>query len=294
MPFILHSRAFLPLFLISNIIFDTPLQATPRPEDSPEVVECEKRLAIALRFQNLISEPVPGLFESILDNANLHYQDLNFSTKTIKPDKEHEGWDVVLVTNVLNSKGRRLGYVKRAFSSNLTEMRFSDIKFEKGIPSFMNIPESIPLVPGRGIPTQAFVTLMQMKIAGVQYGGLKYAETGPTSNWVTSLELIHNPTILKWMKRHPHSVLPNFLVSLALPQTTTGRYISTVLTQSGHQIDKIVVTETRMAMAFDFPDDDDVENTPYVKTLTKGLTSLDEVPYSFRLFFTLSPREKKN
>jgi hypothetical protein len=132
--------------------------------------------------------------------------------------------------------------------------------------------------------------MMQMKIVGIPYGGLKYAEAG-VSSLVTALELRQDPGIEEWMERHPRSIVPDILISNAIFRTSTGRYISTVLTQSGHHIDKIVVTDTEMGGIYDFPDDN-FEDDQYVRLLRKGLNNFDEMPVSFRLHFTLSPLQK--
>jgi hypothetical protein len=280
-----------------------PINGAPRGDRRPEVIECEKSLAVGIKFLYVITHPVKGLYQSIPAQGIFKYQNFSFVTSRERMKADNLGWDFVMVTRVYRENNREKDYensgsIERWFLNDLTVMNFSDARLKyvsssgKEVPNFIDDPRTIPLVIGRGIPTQAYITLMQMKMAGVPYGGLKKASTANISNLTTSLELLQDPTIQIWMKKHPSYILPDILIANGILKTSTGRYMSTVLTQSGHHIDKIEVTDTGMGGVFDFPTSDAQERDKYVRLLRMGLSNLDLLPIGFKLHFTLSPIPK--
>jgi len=287
------NRVFLPLLITLELGF--PFQVFPANKNT--LNGCEKRLTIASKYKDLVTEPVVNLYDSIPVNQGFRYGGLYFLTLKEDIEKVKPGWEFAIETQVLNKYGESVGSVERWFSKDLAQMNFVDARLTRfsdpsnNVPQFINNNGIPPLVREKGNPTLGYLTWMQMKIAKIPYGGLKTAESGEINNVVTALELIHDPSIKDWLRRNPEGIVPSELISKAILKTATGRYISTVLTQSGHHIDKIEVSDTQMAGVYDFSEVE-IENNPYVRFLRKGLSNRDQIPISFRLKFTLSPLSK--
>lgn len=198
-----------------------------------------------VKTKHFVVNPVPGLYESIPAEPMIGHG--NWSFGTVGREKSY-------VTNILyeiEADGRRsslMGSVKRNLSRDNTHLEFAGagLKSELGnltdLPSFIDYPGTKPLVPGRGIPLQTFATLMQMRIAHVPYGGLRSASSNPISNVATALNLYTSEPILEWMRLNPGTAPPTTLIEEMFLTTPTGRYMYTVLTQSGHRITNLSIT----------------------------------------------------
>ena len=100
-------------------------------------------------------------------------------------------------------------------------------------PSSKRVPKELrwvneggaPLVTGRGTPLQTYVTLMQLKSAGIEFGQVTQAKMSTIINAQTCLEL----EALR--RKHPGAA-----VDKLIEQTQSGIYGSTNLTQAGSTI----------------------------------------------------------
>lgn len=114
----------------------------------------------------------------------------------------------------------------------------ADLELHENYSAFASVPGVVPLVEGKGVPLQALVTLMQMRMAGVSYGTLTKAVSHIT-NEKTQSELNNSTEIKSFLKKYPGQRPPNEMIARALPETHTYRYFSTFLIQSGHKIKKV-------------------------------------------------------
>lgn len=108
----------------------------------------------------------------------------------------------------------------------------------------------IDLIADRGIPSAAFLTLLQMRILGVPYGHLKYLETTDITNKVTWVQLRKDLAVAKWTDIYPDLPVPAAYIKPIILRTSTGRYIQTILAQAGVQIQDFEVVEGTSASVF--------------------------------------------
>jgi hypothetical protein len=146
-----------------------------------------------------------------------------------------------------------VGTVKRIVSADKTTLTLENAQLKylapqsMSIPSFVQIDGVVPLVPGKGIPTQTFITLHQMKREGVQYGSLKKISVPNIENLQTLLELRNDLMIRSWMEMNPTVPIPAALIEDAFLETHTGKYLETIALQSGHRIKRVRVTSSVIA-----------------------------------------------
>lgn len=201
-----------------------------------------------------VHAPVPGLYASI-PNRDVRLPNVEMLTKETTQDYLGNGarnYPIQYKTIVaiydrhraasgdLRTVGR--GDFTRSFSESRDAISFdgASLYWSRRPEAFVNVPGVTPLVAGKGIPLQALVTLLQMKRAGVPYGGLKVAESS-IDNERTLRELAQRPAIREYMQAPNLAAVPGELIAAELPYTHTYRYLSTVLTQSGHRITRITV-----------------------------------------------------
>jgi hypothetical protein len=162
------------------------------------------------------------------------------------------------------------------------------------IPSFLDLERVVPLVPGRGVPLSALVTLVQMKLAGVEYGSLKEAHTNEIGNLRTALALHRFPEIRRWQAEHPKEPVPGHIIAKAILSTSIGRYLETVLALSGHRIVDVEVTGGHPMRLRDWPGYAGVSLHPSLYWLvhdeTEGDLSPDAaLPFGFTIHLKLAP-----
>ncbi len=190
-----------------------------------------------------VSVPVKGLWDSIPE------RDVDtFELRTLTQDNsrmlEWEGTDIPMKSFSTDvNVQREHGSIIRSFSQNKQIMwaEKAELQFEKA-PRWAKIPGVVHLVPNKGIPIQLFVTLMQMKMAGIKYGSLKhvFAEIG---NVQTQMELNRSPEIRAHLKATRNERPPNEMIERAFHLTQTYSYFETFLTQSGHRIKDVRIAK---------------------------------------------------
>ena len=237
----------------------------------------------------LIDKPVDGLYDSIPNASRLEIGDL--SLRVIKAFGITQPWDVGFVSVVGSFAHSALAVADRKFSADRTKMMLSSIRTRdqsiraKHAPAFVLNPGSIELIRGRGIPTSVFLTFHQMRVAGVTYGRLREVLTSEITNQVTAFELRNRASIAEWIKSHPSQVLPVNLLASEILNTSTGRYITTTLTQAGLRITSIVVQGGRLKEIREL-----VECTgPELLEARQGLGAQDVVPINFMITLKVEP-----
>lgn len=119
---------------------------------------------------------------------------------------------------------------------------------ELGTPPNWIKPTGVPeLVSGKGVPTHLYVTLNQMKLAGIKPGELKHGEISNITNMETAVAIRNSPEFQTWLKANPKKkTVPGSLLATIFLKTPTGRYVQTVLTQSGHKIKGVFIEDTKI------------------------------------------------
>ena len=168
-----------------------------------------------------IREPLPGLFESI-DVARPP------AGWTFQDSPSQEGRGRVLRTDVATNcpRGEPLsGYFIRAYEPATATFEFREA-FLRTLPPWT--PAGLPLVPGRGTPTAAYVSMYQMRKLGVTPGALCLLRLRMIENVETILHL-------EWLRqRNPGRSLDELI-----GQTASVQYAETAIIQSGHRISAI-------------------------------------------------------
>ncbi len=165
---------------------------------------------------------VDGLFDSI---------DVNFKPKGLKPI------DIIgrhpIYGNQIRTKFENYeGYFIRNFDTNTKTFTFNH-GFIEDLPAWVN-DVKIPLVQGKGIPTQAYFTLRQMKLLGIAKNEIKKVKMVTIQNFET-MAYIHNTMKAK-----------NFfnISSVDILAAPSNAYAKTVITQAGYEITSGKIVET--------------------------------------------------
>lgn len=188
-----------------------------------------------------VNKPIPGLYDSIPTAALIETTSLRIVTRE---GPESNRFSTEIYSN-LSSMERQvlLATVSRSFFEDSSTIKLnhsvlkSVVDLSPRAPKFIQLPGVISLVDGKGVPTNLFITLMQMKMANIQYGSLRSLSTNIT-NLQAKLEILHQSSVWNWLQKNKSATtIPAELIEGALPSTQSGRYIETLLTQSGHQIE---------------------------------------------------------
>lgn len=185
-----------------------------------------------------IDHPIPGLYASIPEQP----LELTDGVTTIRSYTREDG--DVIVTGTVEHHGQSVGLFSRRFSRGRDSMSLEGASLWEGAQSFMNVSGITPLVEGRGIPTQALVTLHHMRLAGVRYGGLRLVESY-IGNARTAAELLGSEPVREWIETHPNEKIPHSLLEPLFLSTSSGQYMQTFLTQSGHRVTRVEISEVR-------------------------------------------------
>lgn len=202
---------------------------------------CAPDLASIHAADGRVNQPVPGLWASIPD----HDIDIGtFKTET-KTSFGPYLWDwqfphVHKFETALTVRGE-VGDVRRNFdqSKQIMWAYRSDLQIGS-VSHWVKIPGVVPLVRKKGIPIQLLVTLMQMKMAGVEYGSLRLLQSNITNDYTQS-QLSRAPEIRAFLKASRNERPPNEMIARWFHTTQTYKYFETFLTQSGHRIKNIRV-----------------------------------------------------
>lgn len=161
-----------------------------------------------------IDEPVPGLFDGVDPHAQIADWELHdvFST-------EPDGTKVI--ETHINLPDSSEGYMERAYNPATKKLELRNA-FCDQLPRWVN--ESKPaLIKDKGVPTVTYLTIRQMKLLGVDYGGLNKIKMSTIQNVRAVVEF--NVLLME-------GVDPD----VAVMRTHSVDYAKTALVQSGHQI----------------------------------------------------------
>lgn len=233
-----------------------------------------------------VSAPVSGLYDSIPGENEV-------VAGPIKIQIQYGSFANVILN------GNLVGQFARAYHPRSRTFYFEGSML-KGAPSFINVPGVVPLVPGRGVPTQAFASLQLMKSFGVKYGELAHANTNGIDNLQTTLQMIRSPAYKKWLKEHSTPHPPREVLEEALQGSHTLSYMETVLTQSGHKITNVRVNDAeikwiplrQMLVEHQDETDDSIRALLFDRDVHGNLSklSLDQlVPVQFAVELDLAP-----
>jgi hypothetical protein len=125
-----------------------------------------------------VEDPVPGLFDSI-DPAQ--WPD-GWTFKDVEVTRDGIRY---VVTEVTGPNGKT-GIFQRGWNPVTNEL-VMDEAFRRGAPSW--IENDVPMKPGKGTPTQTYVTLRIMKILGVGFGEPVSARMNHIQNFEAILQL---------------------------------------------------------------------------------------------------------
>ncbi len=229
--------------------------------------------------------PTRGLYQSIpVDKRIRDENDLLLETSvSVSHELNH---DTRITTSILDTNDNAVGSVVRQFSADRTVMVLLEPVFPA--PSFINLRNVVPLIKGRGVPSLSLITLMQMRMAGVRYGGLRRAFTGQVDNYTTALELRSFPDIDSWFRAHPGFMPPGKLLADHILDTTMGIYLKTVFAQSGHRIKRVVVIPGTL-VPFQSLTVLPSRIAQHSRPLLDRLGPDDLFPFDFEIFFDLVP-----
>jgi len=186
-----------------------------------------------------VDKIVPGLYESIPTRGLVKVDGLTISAVNETANR---------ISSHIYDDNRKVGVVERIFYKDEKKMTFfgADLtgsfkkSFGPSAPRFVKVPGTISLVEEKGIPTQTFMTLHQMRLSGLAKGELKFADSTIT-NKLTLTEIADSMPVRKWVEANPFQSIPNEVVLEAFKGTHTYKYFETVLTQSGHKIDNVIM-----------------------------------------------------
>jgi hypothetical protein len=151
------------------------------------------------------------------------------------------------------------------------------------------------LIPGRGTPIHMDVTIGQMRAADIPPGGLSRASTDPITNWATSFDLANHPRIVEFIRTNPGVRPPTELLSEIILQSSSGRYMESVMTQTGHRIESASVQNVRwvpldrpLPKSSRSPEYESLKEQ-YINTICGGVPQDCYVPREFIISFELAP-----
>ncbi len=195
-----------------------------------------------------VNEPVPNLYESIdpsrpwlpdewrsediiTSQGSTTRIETKIYLKEAHPDYAYP--PEASVKRSLDRSGRNLTLI---FNSARLDTPFVSKSMEtRKIPAWVQVPGVPALVPGKGIPTITYVTLRQMRLLKIPYGGLTSAYVESVSNATALLQI--GAHLKNWRLANPgKSSVPTQVMSQAIKNTHTYRYLETGLIQSGHRV----------------------------------------------------------
>ena len=222
---------------VIKIIHDTPLE------------NIELGQLTNLKNKVWVDVMVPGLYESIPATEKMSvngYELITFRNK-----------DKGLTSVIIGSHYTEVGSVSRMISASDKSIIFKEAELKGSFkklpqaetaPRFLKPSQVTPLVPEKGIPTQTFLTLQQMRIQGIIKGELTSGKI-EIDNIRTLLEVADSTPVRAWILANPGMNVPMDVLTAAIMETHSMRYIQTVLTQSGHKIVKAKVTKAHFNSA---------------------------------------------
>lgn len=230
--------------------------------------------------KEMTHEPVPGLY----DGVKVDPKQGNWEFATDQPSVQRHGdletIDVTTwITLTTPEQVYRGGFVQRRIRRNLKTGQVEllmDMAFLDEIPGklrWVNEGGAV-LREGQGTPLQTYVTLMQMKIAGVRFGQLSSAKMSTIINKRTCLEMG------ALLKKKGGTLTTEDILS-----TQSGNYGRTNIEQSGSKVTKAELKGGGKKLASELAPGTPYEDPSALKGL--GLEPGDEVPSAFDIIFTV-------
>jgi hypothetical protein len=192
-----------------------------------------------------VGEMVPGLYAGV----SLQPQQGPWTFTTVRTEKRAPDGTltVTLDTDVVYTTPEGTTYgptptsrarVKRVITLTPKAGGEYDVSVSMDYASLDNIPSAlrwvneggVPMIPGRGTPLQTYVTLMQMREAGVQLGQVTHARMTSIVNARACCELA------SLRKRYAPGVAADAVPSKLIERTQSGRYGATNLAQAGVRV----------------------------------------------------------
>lgn len=164
--------------------------------------------------ENFIDAPISGLYESAINEPI----GIPFSSKPVKVYTNKKS-----ITSTVNNKDISRSYV---FTEKTLIMESAEID-----DAYQWVNNEPPLVQGKGVPTQIYITLHQMrKYFEISYGSMEYVKMENIVNVRTITQMLY--------LKHKNPLKPwNEIIK----ETHSIRYASTIITQSGHKIKSIII-----------------------------------------------------
>jgi hypothetical protein len=249
----------------------------------------------AVPHEGLVEKFVPGLYESIPETSVVQFTwGKMVTTRDVGSSNPNH---VYLETKIYDNDGAKVGEAKRNFDALTGILKLDNIfiRYESAgkVPNFVHVEGGIDLVPGKGVPIASFITMMQMKLAAIKPGQVREVRIDDISNVRTTLQVLRNPGLRDWVQVNENEgePIPESLFTANLfGGTNTGRYLQTVLTQTGYTIEKfdaeLGFTETLQSL---LEGDSAAAADGAVQTLAKGLSPDLIVPSSIAVKITVRP-----
>jgi hypothetical protein len=237
-----------------------------------------------------IEETVAGLYAGVkLDNVQGPWKFDTQTDETEDPDGTREFYINTDVTLTMPDGTTHAGNVTRTVTLRPNAAGSYDVDLTMNMAFLESIPKeerwvkegAVPLKGERGTPLQTYVTLMQMRRAGVQLGQVKDAHLSRIVNARTSIEL----EVMR--RKYAPGVHPQQLPSKLIEQTQSGTYGMTNVVQAGGKVKSMRIEGGRevtvnYAVRGSEMDDD-------VKLKELGLSRTDKVWYSFDIVIDIEP-----
>jgi hypothetical protein len=186
-----------------------------------------------------VTRMVPGLYESVPARHALDLGRLKLRGAASRFDGSYRLDLSYTDPHGARSEGFLIRTVKRDPQTGRTTLNLGNALLKPGgkprLPKFVNVPGTVPLVPGRGTPTVVFGTLQILRLHDVARGGLS-AITSYISNGETTVELMRSPRLRMQNGRPTEGSMARVFLS-----TQSGRYFKTIARQSGHRITGVKV-----------------------------------------------------
>jgi hypothetical protein len=210
-----------------------PAPKKPRAEPAP-ATETRAAGAPTKAEKQLVTRPVPGLFKGV--KTDPVQGPWRFQTTTTERALANGGRTTMVTTNVSLQAPNGLTYnglVIRSVTVTPKPGGGHDVKLIMDMAFLDDIPRELrwvreggaPLVTGQGTPLQTYVSLLQLKSAGISFGEITQAKMSNIINAQTVLQL----EVLR--RKNPSAA-----VDKLIEQTQSGIYGSTNLTQAGSTV----------------------------------------------------------
>jgi hypothetical protein len=266
----------------------TPEQQAPAPKgqhgaESQSTSPAEHQSAAGTKESKpWVTEPVPGLFDSIDATENVAPPGWRFHDEKI-PRSDGR---VTIVTSCRDAKGNK-GQLIRTYDPESRTYVMVSAMFDAELDRWIHA--GVPMISGKGTPLISYLMLRQLKLVGVGYGALQTVKMSTIQN----IEAILQLAALR--KTEPD-------LNKAVRATHSVRYAETALVQSGHRVVAARIVPPREPEPFDvllefrethgrriFQRDPDIV-AKHDKLLAEyGVKRTDDVLWNYDIYLDLAP-----